>query len=184
MHYEWYLCLILQTYNSISIHHIGLYCVSALPPLPPLSPLLYYALGIQATLDVSSKPMATPTDVGKLQIVTQIAFKWEDIAFALGVENCIINNISTDHSKDSKGTCREILDSWLWGEISLGRRSVNGPPSWQHLERQVFVNWSGNCGNSTLGSYNAKLQPRREDIIIDLHFHLLLYMYSCQQSFY
>ena len=61
-------------------------------------------------LDVSSTP--TLKDVFQL-VVVRVAAKWEAVAICLGIDACVIRNISRNHPSDCERACTDMLDRWL-----------------------------------------------------------------------
>ena len=71
----------------------------------------------RALLDISSRP--TLRDVDEL-IVTSVAAHWKRLALKLGLEFCVIEIISKNHSNDCEGACQDMFNRWLGEDRCTG----------------------------------------------------------------
>ena len=73
--------------------------------------------GARALLDISSRP--TLRDVDE-HIVTSVAAHWKRLALKLGLEFCVIEIISKNHSNDCEGACQDMFKRWLGEDRHTG----------------------------------------------------------------
>ena len=77
-------------------------------------------------------------DVSEL-ILTEIAAKWQKVAFQLGVEDCVTDIASANHHKDCEGACRDMLKRWLRKERHTGQEKRTWSTLLTKLGRAGFV---------------------------------------------
>ena len=91
--------------------------------------------GARALLDVSSTP--DMRDIDEL-VVTAVAANWQKVALRLGVKGCV-GEILNKHPNDCEGSCRDMFDHWLRGELHTGEEERTWSTLLTALSQAGFV---------------------------------------------
>ena len=56
-------------------------------------------------------------------VVERINAEWEDVAYALRYEICVVESIKVRHNNDPKKCCKELLIDWLKTNHGVGEKN-------------------------------------------------------------